>query len=124
MDNYSIDDSGSTPLLQQEGPVQIPSFSDISGQYSSKWQEEREKFHKQLQENFRALVSQWKSGKQEIYELNETKLGHYSAHYEKAFRELFSDTGYEAHVGATERVGSGQNKVKKLYITLPDCFGH
>ncbi len=112
------------PLLQEpREAVTIPTFAEITAQYSMKWQEEKEKFHMQLHENFRTLVSQWKSGKQEIFELNESKLGTYIIYYERAFRELFQDTGYEAHVGPTERVGSGTNKVKKLYITLPDCFG-
>ena len=115
-------DNQKRPLLKPEDDYQIPSFADISGVYASRWEEEKEKFHTQLKENFRGLTSQWRSGKQEVYELNESKLGPYIAHYEKAFRELFADTGYEAHVGPTERVGSGQNKIKKLYITLPDCF--
>ena len=112
----------SRPLLNAANNTSIPSFKDISSQYASKWDDEKEKFYATLKENFKQLTSQWRSGKQEIYELNETKLGGYTGHYEKAFRELFSDPAYEAHVGTTERVGSGQNKVKKLYITLPDCF--
>ena len=73
----------------------------------------------QLKENFRALVGQYKSGKQEIFELSETT---YAKHYEKAFRELFSDTGYQATVGEVERLGTGNKKSKKLYITLPICY--
>lgn len=115
-----------TPLLNtsrdEAAQFAIPSYSDVMSQYSAKWAEEKEKFYSQLRENFQILTNEFKSGKQEIFELNESKLGHYCAHYEKAFRELFHDTGYEAHVGTTERPGSGQIKIKKLYITLPECF--
>ena len=97
----------------------IPRWSDLQGLYDAKWQEEKEKFHNQLKENFQALTAQFKSGRQEIYELSEHT---YSKHYEQAFRELFADTGYQATVGETERVGTGNKKLKKLYITLPNCW--
>ena len=118
----SLPNDQSRPLLNEEKTGALPSYRDVSSLYAARWEEEKEKFYSQLRENFTTLTSQWKSGKQEIYELNETKMGQYIVHYEKAFRELFSDPGYEAHVGPTERVGSGQKKIKKLYITLPDCF--
>jgi len=47
----------------------------------------------------------------------------YGKHYERAFRELFADTGYQATVGEVERLGTGEKKMKKLYITLPERFG-
>ena len=97
----------------------IPRWSDLQGIYDAKWQEEKEKFHNQLKENFQALTAQYKSGRQEIYELSEHT---YSKHYEQAFRDLFADTGYQATVGETERVGTGNKKLKKLYITLPNCW--
>ena len=97
----------------------IPRWNDLQGLYDAKWQEEKEKFHSQLKENFQALTAQFKSGRQEIYELSEHT---YSKHYEQAFRELFADTGYQATVGETERVGTGNKKLKKLYITLPNCW--
>ena len=65
-------------------------------------------------------MGQFRSGKQEIYELSEHT---YSKYYEQAFRELFNDTGYQATIGETERLGTGNKKCKKLYITLPNCFG-
>ena len=46
-----------------------------------------------------------------------------SKNYEKAFRELFADTGYQATVGELERLGTGETKKKKLYITLPEGWG-
>ena len=72
----------------------------------------------QLKENFRILVGQYKSGRQEIFELSD---GTYTKFYEQAFRELFADTGYQATVGQTERLGTGKKKCKKLYVTLPPC---
>ena len=98
----------------------IPNWRELSHLYDTKWQEEKDKFHSQLRENFQALTSQFKTGKQEIYELSDHT---YSKHYEKAFRELFPDTGYQATVGEIERLGTGNKKVKKLFITLPECFG-
>ena len=110
----------SVPLLNENEQFTIPSWEDLNNQYDAKWQEEKEKFHNQLKENFRALVSQYKSGRQEIFELNDTPYIH---NYEKAFRELFSDTGYQASVGEIERLGSaGSKKVKRLYVTLPNAF--
>ena len=86
--------------------------------FIAKWMEEKEKFHNQLKDNFRGLVSQYKSGQQEIFELS---VGAYTKHYEQAFRELFADTGYQATVGATEKLGTGNKRCKKLYVTLPPC---
>jgi len=97
----------------------IPSWDELNKLYDAKWLEEKEKFHNQLKENFRAIIEQYKSGKQDIFELTDSI---YAIHYEKAFRELFSDTGYQATVGETERLGTGNKKCKKLYITLPNCY--
>ena len=72
-------------------------------------------------QNFRNLVSQWRSGKQEIFVLTENT---YSKHYERAFRDLFADTGYQATVGSVKKLGTGNTKSKRLFVTLPDCFGH
>ena len=96
----------------------IPTWEDLRRVYDAKWLEEKEKFHNQLKENFKALTSQYKSGQQEIFELSE---GTYTKHYEQAFRELFADTGYQATVGATEKLGTGNKRLKKLYVTLPPC---
>jgi len=107
-------------LLENDGNTySIPMWDELRRVYDAKWEEEKEKFHNQLKENFRALVGQYKSGKQEIYELSETT---YAKHYEKAFRELFSDTGYQATVGEVERLGTSKKKSKKLYVTLPVCY--
>lgn len=108
------------PLLDSPPTSVIPSWDDLRQTYDAKWQEEREKFHDQLKENFKALVSQFRSGRQEIFELSEST---YSKHYERAFRDLFSDTGYQATIGEVERLGTGNKKSRKLYITLPECFG-
>ena len=84
-----------------------------------KWQE-KVKFQRSLNDNLQGLVSQYKSGRQEIYQLSLTS---HTKHYETAFRELFSDTGFQATVGEVETLGShGNKKVKKLYITLPQAF--
>ena len=107
-------------LLENDGnSFTIPCREELRRVYDAKWEEEKEKFHSQLKENFRAMVGQYKSGKQEIFELSDST---YAKHYEKAFRELFSDTGYQATVGETERLGTGNKKCKKLYITLPLCY--
>lgn len=107
------------PLLQSKTDVSIPAWGDLRSKYASKWEEEKEKFYNQLRENFKQLINQWKSGKQEIYQLPETP---YMGHYERAFRDLFPDTGYQATVGEMERNPTGTMKFKKLYVTLPDCF--
>jgi hypothetical protein len=107
------------PLLTNT-QVTIPSWDTLHQKYEEKWLEEKAKFHNQLKENFQALVGQFRSGKQEIYELSEHT---YSKYYEQAFRELFNDTGYQATIGETERLGTGNKKCKKLYVTLPNCFG-
>ena len=96
----------------------IPTWDDLRRVYDAKWEEEKENFHNKLKENFRQLVTQYKSGQQEIFELSECR---YTKHYEQAFRELFADTGYQATVGATEKLGTGNKRCKKLYITLPPC---
>jgi len=110
------------PLLEEDSnEYKIPSWGTLRRNYDSRWEEEKEKFHNQLKENFRNLVSQWRSGKQEIYVLTDNT---YSKHYERAFRDLFADTGYQATVGDVERLGAGNKKSKRLFITLPECFGH
>ena len=110
------------PLLESEEDMtfKIPAWNQLRRNYDARWEEEKEKFHNQLKENFRELTSQWRSGKQEIYVLTEST---YSKYYERAFRDLFADTGYQATVGPVERLGTGNKKSKRLYITLPDCFG-
>ena len=110
------------PLLNDDENAKtykIPIWSDLQRQYDAKWLEEKEKFHNQLKDNFQAVVSQYRSGKQEIFELSDHT---YTKHYEKAFRELFADTGYQATVGEVERIGTGNKKCKKLYVTLPNCY--
>ena len=83
--------------------------------------QEKEKFHEHLKENFRNLVSNYRSGKQVIFELTDHT---YSKHYEQAFRELFADTGYQATIGDVERLVQGGKKSKKLYVTLPNCYSN
>ena len=117
--SYATDNASDALLENNENNAySIPTWEDLRRVYDAKWLEEKEKFHNQLKENFRALVSQYKSGQQEIFELSE---GTYTKHYEQAFRELFADTGYQATVGATEKLGTGNKRCKKLYVTLPPC---
>ena len=98
----------------------LPTWEELRGVYDAKWEEEKSKFQLILRENFEGLVSQYKSGKQAVYDLS---VSSYGKHYERAFRELFADTGYQATVGEVERLGTGEKKMKKLYITLPERFG-
>jgi len=98
----------------------IPAWDELRRMYDVKWLEEKEKFQSKLRENFECLVGQYKSGKQAVYDLT---VGRNSKNDEKAFRELFADTGYQATVGELERLGSEQKKMKKLYITLPEGLG-
>ena len=100
--------------------IPIPAWDELRRAYDVKWLEEKEKFQSELRENFHCLVSQYKSGKQAIFDLTVTRSSKY---YEQAFRELFADTGYQATVGEMERLGTGEKKEKKLYITLPERFG-
>ena len=117
--SYSAENMATTALLNEEHrDYSIPSWDDLRRVYDAKWLEEKEKFHNQLKDNFKGLTSQYKSGQQEIFELSE---GAYTKHYEQAFRELFADTGYQATVGATEKLGTGNKRCKKLYVTLPPC---
>lgn len=103
-----------------DSPIKIPSFEEVSRAYDAKWQIERRKFEKTLADNFEQAVRAYKSGKTQIHELNETP---YSKHYIRAFRELFSDTGYQASVGELEKLGSsGGKRLRRLYITLPKTF--
>ena len=105
-------------LTDENSQYGIPAWDELRLTYEAKWLSEKEKFQNQLKENFRILVGEYKSGKQEIFELSE---GYYTKFYEQAFRELFADTGYQATVGQTERLGTGTKKRKKLYVTLPPC---
>lgn len=95
----------------------IPPWEELRKRYDQKWLNEREEFHKKLKENFSVIIEQFRSGKQEVYQLNINAL---SDKYIKAFRELFSDTGYQASVGDLETAPGGK-KLKKLYIVLPNC---
>ena len=110
--------------LENEGEnpkkVTIPAWDELRRLYDAKWLEEKEKFLGKLRENFDCLIGQYKSGRQPIYDLSVSRN---SKNYEKAFRELFADTGYQATVGELERLGTGETKKKKLYITLPEGWG-
>lgn len=97
----------------------IPRYDDLRKKYDGKWLEEKEKFQNQLKENFQVIISQFRTGRQVIYELTESQ---YSEQYQKAFRELFSDTGYQATVGEVERLGSGNKKSRKLIVRMPECY--
>ena len=97
----------------------IPRYDELKRQYDGKWLEEKEKFQNQLKENFQGIISQFRTGRQVVFELTE---GQYSDQYQKAFRELFADTGYQATIGEVERLGSGTKKSRKLIVRLPDCY--
>lgn len=99
----------------QTKSFEIPSWDNLQKKYDQKWLEEKEKFQEKLTDNFRALTEQYRSGPQEIYQLPVTAI---TERYERAFRELFSDTGYQASVGEVDRT-SGAKKFKRLSITLP-----
>ena len=78
--SYAMDNASASLLENNENNAySIPTWEDLRRVYDAKWLEEKEKFHNQLKENFRALVSQYKSGQQEIFELSE---GTYTKHYE------------------------------------------
>jgi hypothetical protein len=104
---------------QNSDAITIPSWDELRRKYDHKWLEKKEAFWKQLKENYAVLVGEFRTGRQEIFELTEGEL---SPQFEKAFRELFSDTGYQASVGEMERLGSGTRKSRKLYIRLPDSY--
>lgn len=119
-----MSDDSSTPLRIPTGST-IPMFSappswdTINAIYSEKWEAEKKRFRDKLLSNLHALVSQYKSGKQEIYELNasnETKF------YEQVFREVFSESAWCCTVGEVERLGTGGKRVRRLFITLPTSF--
>jgi hypothetical protein len=117
--SYANESPGNSLLESNENSAySIPTWEDLRRVYDAKWLDEKDKFHNQLKENFIALTSQYKAGQQEIFELSE---GTYTKHYEQAFRELFKDTGYQATVGTIEKLGTGNKRRKKLYITLPPC---
>ena len=97
----------------------IPQYDELKRQYDGKWLEEKEKFQNQLKENFQGIISQFRTGRQVVFELTD---GQYSDQYQKAFRELFADTGYQATIGEVERLGSGTKKSRKLIVRLPDCY--
>ena len=123
----NFEETMTSPLLKEDKAnvpneeYTIPSWDELNRVYDAKWLKEKEKFHNHLKENFRNLVSNFRSGKQVIFELTDHT---YSKHYEQAFRELFADTGYQATIGDVERLVQGGKKSKKLYVTLPDCFSN
>lgn len=100
---------------RDEDDFDIPTWDDLQRAYEAKWLAEKAKFHAELKANFRALTEQFRSGRQEIHRLSVTPL---TSRYEQAFRELFSDTGYQATVSEPERNANG-NRTKRMYITLP-----
>jgi len=102
-----------------EETVKVPSYDELRRKYDGKWKEQKEAFWKHLKENFEVLTSQFRTGRQEVYVLT---VSDFSDEFEKAFREFFHDTGYQASIGEAERLGSGVKKSKKLYIRLPDCY--
>ncbi len=106
-------------LTNEQNSSPIPSWDDLRKKYDNKWLEKKEAFWKKLKDNFAVLVGEFRNGRQEIGELVDSEL---SPQYEKAFRELFSDTGYQATVGELERLGTGTKKSRKLYIRLPDSY--
>ena len=57
--------------MMRTEPISIPTWEDLRRVYDAKWEEEKENFHNKLKENFRQLVTQYKSGQQEIFELSE-----------------------------------------------------
>lgn len=105
-------------VLSDEDSYDIPSFNELSRKYEEKWLKQRAEFYAKLKDNFRALTSQYRTGRQEIYSLT---VNSYTDRYIKAFRELFSDSGYQASVGEVERSASSNVKTQKLSIVLPDC---
>ena len=99
----NFEETMTSPLLKNNNKANvsneeytIPTWDELSRMYDAKWLQEKEKFHEHLKENFRNLVSNYRSGKQVIFELTDHT---YSKHYEQAFRELFADTGYQATIG-------------------------
>ena len=47
-------------LLENDGNIySIPMWDELRRVYDAKWEEEKDKFHDQLKENFRALVGQY-----------------------------------------------------------------
>lgn len=124
----NFEETMTSPLLKNNNKANvsneeyaIPTWDELSRMYDAKWLQEKEKFHEHLKENFRNLVSNYRSGKQVIFELTDHT---YSKHYEQAFRELFADTGYQATIGDVERLVQGGKKSKKLYVTLPNCYSN
>ena len=124
----NFEETMTSPLLKNNNKANvsneeyaIPTWDELSRMYDTKWLQEKEKFHEHLKENFRNLVSNYRSGKQVIFELTDHT---YSKHYEQAFRELFADTGYQATIGDVERLVQGGKKSKKLYVTLPNCYSN
>tara|TARA_A100001015_G_C14967063_1_gene703444 strand:- start:969 stop:1304 length:336 start_codon:yes stop_codon:yes gene_type:complete len=99
----------------------IPDFNVVKQQYNTKWEEEKLKFLEQIEKSFSEAVSAWRSGQIEVYQLKD---GPYSKYYERAFRDFFPDTGYQATVGTAKVNPSGNIKYKPLLITLPDCFNN
>ena len=96
----------------------IPTFADLKSRYDAKWLKEKEKFFAILKKNFRVLTDQFRTGKQELYQLAVTS---HVNKYIQAFRELFADPGYQASVGEDEHSACGNKRTKKLFIYLPEC---
>ena len=121
---------GGTIVLRQDAAEDVPAaaaavvvggiigWEELRRKYDDKWLIERELFHTKLRDNFGLLTEQYRGGRQEVFQLTVTNL---VDKYIKAFRELFSDTGYQASVGDLETAPGGK-KLKRLYIVLPTCM--
>jgi hypothetical protein len=101
-----------------DGEYNIPSYEALKGLYDAQWLKEREEFYNKLKQNFRVLTGEFRTGRQEIFQLNVTS---HVSKYIAAFRELFADPGFQATCGDIEHSASGNKKLQKLFITLPEC---
>ncbi len=92
----------------------IPSWKDLQETYEKRWLVKKAKFHKELTNNFRALIQRFATGKQEIFVLCVPERMEHA--YKEAFLELF-ESGYAPHIGDVERLAG--KRVRRLFVTLP-----
>ena len=92
--SYAMENPGSSLLENDENRTySIPTWDDLRNIYDAKWMEEKEKFHNQLKDNFRGLVSQYKSGQKKFLSCRWEPIRSITNSHKNAFWQYICHTG-------------------------------